>query len=274
LIVAAPGKLAFGEVISEGFGFFFGNIRLFFHLVTIPWILSLAIRVAGTLVAAESAVAALVEKAIDVLPTIMFVVGWQRLVLLGPQRVERLPGTGWTARETAFLGHLLKVAGMTFLLMAVFMITIWPVDPAALRAGPPIDPEVAQRYALAGPISFGFIVSLLLALRVSFGLAATSVDVPFSPRESWIYSRGQAWTIIAALFLVYFGGAFVTAVTHMLTLGIVAGALGAREGASVVASTASSLVSYGVIGLTVTMQAVIFRRLLGWREGTALATVA
>ena len=114
MIVAAPGKLAFGEVISEGFGFFFGNIRLFFHLVTIPWILSLAIRVAGTLVAAESAVAALVEKAIDVLPTIMFVVGWQRLVLLGPQRVERLPGTGWTARETAFLGHLLKVAGMTF----------------------------------------------------------------------------------------------------------------------------------------------------------------
>ena len=272
MIVAAPGKLAFGEVISEGFGFFFGNIRLFFHLVTIPWILSLAIRVLGSLVAAESAVAALVEKAVDVLPTIMFVVGWQRLVLLGPQRVERLPGTGWTARETAFLGHLLKVAGMTFLLMAVFMVTIWPVDPAAMRAGPAIDPEIAQRYALAGPLAFGFIVSLLLALRVSFGLAATSVDVPFTPRESWLYSRGQAWTIIAALFLVYFGGAFVTAMTHMLALGIVGGAMGAGAGTSIVAWTATVLVSYGVIGLTVTMQAVIFRRLLGWREGTALAT--
>ena len=268
--VAAPGKLAFGEVVSESFGFFLGNIRPFFHLVTIPWVLSLAIRVLGSLVAAESAVAALVEKAVDVLPTIMFVVGWQRLVLLGPQRLERLPGTGWTARETAFLVHLLKVAGMTFLLMAVFMITIWPVDPAALRAGPALDPEVAQRYALAGPLAFGFIVSMLLALRVSFGLAATSIDVPFSPRESWLYSRGQAWTIIAALFLVYFGGAFVTALTHMLTLGIVGGVLGAREGASLVAWTATVLVSYGVIGLTVTMQAVIFRRLVGWREGTSL----
>jgi hypothetical protein len=217
---------------------------------------------------------ALVEMAADVLPTIMFVVGWQRLVLLGPQRVDHLPGTAWTARETAFLGHLLKVAGMTFLLMAVFMITIWPVDPEALRAGPALDPEIARRYALAGPLAFGFIVSLLLALRVSFGLAGTSVDVPFAPRQSWAYSRGQAWTIIAALFLVYFGGAFVTAMTHMLTLGIVGGALGAREGASLVAWTATVLVSYGVIGLTVTVQATIFRKLLGWREGAPLPALA
>jgi len=116
-------------------------------------------------------------------------------------------------------------------------------------------------------------VSLLLALRVSFGLAATSVDVPFAPRQSWICSRGQAWPIIAGLFLVYFGGAFVTAMTHMMTLGIVGGALGARDGAALVAWTATVLVSYGVIGLTVTMQAVIFRRLLNWREGAALTTV-
>ncbi len=262
--------MSFGEVVSESFGFFFGNIRLFFHVVTIPWVLSIAIRVLGSMIAAESALAALVEKAIDVLPTVMFVVGWQRIVLLGPQRLERLPGTGWTAREQAFLVHLLKVAGMTFALMTVFMITIWPVDTAAMRAGPALDPEVARRYALAGPLAFGFIVSLLLALRVSFGLAATSVDVPFSPRLSWSYSRGNAWTIIAALFLAYFGGAFVTAMAHMVTLGVVAGALGAREGASVVAWTVTVLVSYGVIGLTVTMQAVIFRKLLGWREGAPL----
>ena len=44
----------------------------------------------------------------------------------------------------------------------------------------------------------------------------------------------------------------------------------AREGAALVAWTATVLVSYGVIGLTVTMQAVIFRKLLGWREGAPL----
>jgi hypothetical protein len=266
----AAGKLSFGETLSESFGFFFANIRLFFHIVTIPWIMSLAIRIVGNLLAVESAVAALVEKAVDVLPTVMFVVAWQRIVLLGPHRLDRLPGTGWSARESAYLGHLLKVAGMTFLLMAVFMITIWPVDPAALRAGPEIDPEIARRYALAGPLAFGFIVSLLLALRVSYGLAATAVDVPFSPRLSWIHSRGTVWPIVAALFFVYFGGAFVTAVAHMFVLGLMRGVFGAREAAYLVAWTTTVLVSYGVIAVTATVQAVIFRRLLGWREGAGL----
>ena len=97
----------------------------------------------------------------------MFMVAWQRLVLLGPHRIDRLPGLGWSSRETAWLGHLLKVAGMTFVLMAIFMITVGPMDPRALQAGAAIDPDIARRYALAGPLAFGFIVSLLLALRVS-----------------------------------------------------------------------------------------------------------
>ena len=82
----------------------------------------------------DSPLAALVEKAIDVVPTAMFMVAWQRLVLLGPHRIDRLPGLGWSSRETAWLGHLLKVAGMTFVLMAVFMITVGPMDPRTLRA--------------------------------------------------------------------------------------------------------------------------------------------
>jgi len=39
-------KLGFGEVLSESFEFFFSRLRLFFHLVTVPWILSIALRVA------------------------------------------------------------------------------------------------------------------------------------------------------------------------------------------------------------------------------------
>ena len=75
------------------------------------------------------------SRAVDVVPTAMFVVAWQRLVLLGPRRIEGLPGLGWSSRETAWLVHLLKVAGMTFVLMAIFMITVGPMDPRALRAG-------------------------------------------------------------------------------------------------------------------------------------------
>ena len=61
-----------------------------------------------------------------------------------------------------------------------------------------------------------------------------------------------------------------TCALPILVLGVVGGALGGGAGASLVAWTTTGLVSYGVIGLTVTMQAVIFRRLLGWREGIAL----
>lgn len=267
-------RLPFTEVMSESFGFFFGNLRLFFDLVTIPWIMSIVIRVAGSLVAAESAMAALIEKAVDVVPTVMFMVAWQRVVLLGPHRVDRLPGTAWTGRETAYLGHLLKVAGMTFLLMAAFMITVGTMDPRALQDGAAVDPEIARRYALAGPLAFGFIVSLLLALRVSYGLAATAVDVPFSPRHSWAHSRDNAWPIIGALFLVYFGGAFVTMVAGQLTAGLLRSLLGAREAAAIAGWAAAILVSYGAAAVAGTVQAVIFRRLLAWREGASLPALS
>lgn len=267
-------RLSFSEVLSESFGFFFANIRLFFDLVTIPWIMSIAIRMIGGLMSIESPLGALTEKAIDVVPTTMFVVAWQRLVLLGPHRIDRLPGLGWSSRETAWLGHLLKVAGMTFVLMAIFMITVGPLDPRALQAGAAIDPDVARRYTLAGPLAFGFIVSMLLALRVSFGLAATAVDVPFSPRLSWAHSRDNAWPIIGALFIVYFGGAFVTALVALLTHGVMRGVLRADEAAAVVSWTVAILASYGVVALTATAQAVIFRRLLAWREGAGLPAPA
>jgi len=267
-------RLSFSEVLSESFGHFFANLRLFFDLVTIPWIISIAIRVIGGLLSIDSPLGALIEKAIDVVPTTMFVVAWQRLVLLGPHRIDRLPGTGWSPRETAWLVHLLKVAGMTFVLMAVFMLTIGPMDPRALQAGAAIDPEVARRYALAGPLAFGFIVSLLLALRVSWGLAATAVDVPFSPRFSWAHSRGNAWPIIGALFVVYFGGAFVTAVAMLLTNAIMRGVLRADEAAAIVSWMVAILVAYGVMALTATVQALIFRRLLAWREGVGLPAVS
>ena len=139
----------------------------------------------------------LVEKALDIVPTVMFMVAWQRLVLLGPNRVDRLPGLGWSPRETAYLVHLIKVGGITFVLIARLRPDGGPMDYGALTTpGAPIDPDVAQRQALAAPLGAGFIVSVLLALRVSYGLAATAVDVPFSPRLSWAYGRGNGWTII------------------------------------------------------------------------------
>ena len=265
-------KLSFADVLSEGFGFFFANLRLFFHLVTIPWIMSLAIRLAGALLAEDSLLAVLIEKLLDVVPTVMFMVAWQRVVLLGPHRVDRPPGLAWSSRELAYLKHLIKVAGVTFLLVAAFALTVGTLDPATLESTAPLDPEAARRQAMAAPLAVGFFVSTLLALRVSYGLAATAVDVPFSPRFSWLYSRGNSWTIIGALFLAFFLSALVTAMATLIVYGIVRGVLAAQEGAAIVTWTVAILVSYAGAGIVATVQAVIFRRLLAWREGNPLPT--
>ena len=263
-------KLMFGELLTESFGFFFANLRLFFHIVTIPWIISLGIRIAGATIAEDSLVAMLVEKLADVIPTVMFTVGWQRAVLLGPRSGDRLPGLGWSSRETAYLLHLIKVFGITFVLVAALMFTVGPLDPGTIGVGAPLDPELMRRQAMAAPLIVGFIVSMLLALRVCYGLAATAVDVPFSPRLSWAYSRGNSWTIIGTLFLTFLVGAIVTAVVTLLVLAVARGVLGAQEAAVIITWTVAILVSYGAAALAATVEAVIFRRLLAWREGSTL----
>jgi hypothetical protein len=264
-------KLSFADVLSEGFGFFFANLRLFFQLVTIPWIMSVAIRIIGALLAEDSPLAMLIEKVLDVVPTVLFMVAWQRVVLLGAHRIDRPPGLVWSSREWAYLLHLVKVAGVTFLLVAAFVLTVGTLDPATLDS---LDPESARRQAMAAPLGAGLFVSTLLALRVSYGLAATAVDVPFSPRLSWAYSRGNSWTIIGALFLGFFLSALVTAMTMLIVFGVMRGMLGAEGGAAVVAWTIAILVSYGGAGIVATVQAVIFRRLLGWREGSPLPALS
>ena len=105
-------KLSFGGLVAQSFGFVFDNFGLFFHLVTIPWIASLVIRLLGATMPRDSLMPMLIEKAADMIPTVMFMVAWQRVVLLGPNRVGRLPGLGWSPRETAFLLHLIMLHAM------------------------------------------------------------------------------------------------------------------------------------------------------------------
>jgi hypothetical protein len=211
----------------------------------------------------------LAEKAVDVIPTVMFQVAWMRLLLLGPGRIERLPGLGWSRRETAFLIHLLKVAGVTFALIVAFTLTVGTIDPTMLGDAA-ADPALMRREAMAAPLGTGFIVSALLALRVSFGLAATAVDLPWSPRRSWAYGRGNSWTIIGSLFVILLAGAVVTSIAVIVPLSLMR-SLGADTAAAVVTWTIAILVSYGSAALVATTQAVIWRRLTAWREGVPVA---
>jgi len=132
------------------------------------------------------------------------------------------------------------------------------------------NPDLVRREAMAAPLGMGFIVSALLALRVSFGLAATAVDLPWSPRRSWAYGRGNGWAIIGSLFLVLVSGAIVTSVAVIVPLTVMR-SLGAETAAAIVTWTVAILVSYGSAALVATLQAVIWRRLTGWREGVPVA---
>lgn len=266
-------KLSFGGLVAQSFAFVFANLGLFFHLVTIPWIASLAIRLLGSLMTRDSLMPVLIEKAADMVPTVMFMVAWQRFVLLGPQNIGRLPGLGWSPREMAFLVHLIKIGGFTFVLLAAFVLTLGTVDPELLAAGAAADPEIARKQALAAPIGLGFTISIILALRVSYGLAATAIDEPFTPRLSWTYSRGNALTIIGVLFLVFFSGAMATTVATLVVLGLTRGVLGAGESAAIITWTAALLVSYVGTAVAATAQALIFRDLVGWRPGAQLTPV-
>ena len=253
-------KLSFSGILSQSFRFVFGNLRLFFHLVTIPWIVSLVLRIGGSLIDEDSLVTVLLEKAVDIVPTIMFMVAWMRLVLMGPNTVGRLPGTGWSTRETAFLVHLLKIGGITFALLAAFALTVGAIDPAMLGGGAPIDPEMARREALAAPFGAGFMVSALLALRVSFGLAATAIDLPFAPRQSWVLSRGNGWAIMGVLFVIFFTAAIATMVSALFSLTLMR-AIGAGSATAVIVWTVAILVSYAGTAVAATAQALIFRAL-------------
>ena len=55
-----------------------------------------------------------------------------------------------------------------------------------------------------------------------------------------------------------------------ITLGVMTGVLGAQEAAAVITWTVALLVSYAGCAVAATVQAVIFRTLLAWREGAAL----
>jgi hypothetical protein len=258
-------RLGVGEILGESFAFFFARLGLFFHLVTIPWIVSVLLRVFFSAATEHDLIVVLAEKAIDVIPTTMFMVAWMRLVLLGPERVERLPGTGWSRRETAFLVHLIQVGGITFALIVAFTLTLGTIDPATLGKGS-TDPDLMRREAMAAPLGTGFVVSAVLALRVSFGLAASAVDVPWSPRRSWTWGRGNAWPIIASLFLIMLAGAVATSMAVLLPLSVLRN-LGADSAAAIVTWTIAILVSYGGAAVVATAQAIIFRRLTQWRDG-------
>jgi len=263
-----PPRLIFSDLITEAFGHVTGNIRALFDIALVPTIISVGLSLAGRLLSGEKMepLEAMAIKIIDFIPTAMFAVAWYRLVLLGPNAVSATPGFGWTARERGYLGQLLLIAAIPIILHALFwMLMPWPME----MPGPGQLPPDVER---AMPVGFAFTVTAIIALRLSFGLVAPSVDVSWTPRLSWRYGKGNGPTILFALLLMMVIGVIVKALATAMLLALALGVFGPplTLGPWLLVTVVAETIAYLSIAPLVTVQALIFRALTGWSPGGPL----
>ncbi|HEX2886754.1 hypothetical protein [Vineibacter terrae] len=263
-----PPRLVFADLIADAFRHVTSNGRLLLDIALVPTIISVGLQLAGRLLSGErmEPLEAMAVKLFDFIPTAMFAVAWHRLVLLGPGALGGTPGFAWTARERGYLRQLLLIAAVPIILHALFwMVMPWPMEMP--NAGPlPPDVEAAM------PLGLAFTVTAIIALRLSFGLVAPSLDLAWTPHLSWRYGKGNGPIVLFALLLMMVIGLIVKAVATAILLTIALGLFGGplSLGPWLLVQVIAETIAYVSIAPLVTVQALIFRALTGWSPGTPL----
>jgi hypothetical protein len=273
-----PPRLIFSNLISDAFRVVTGHPRALLDIALVPTVISVALSLAGRLLSGDrlDLMEAMIVRLADFVPTAMFAVAWYRLVLLGPQAVAGTPGLGWTPRERGYLGQFLSIAAIPIVLYALFaMMMPWPMPMPA--PGAPLPPGVEA----AMPLGLAFTVTAIIALRLSFGLVAPSVDLGWTPNLSWRYGKGNGATILFSLLLMMVIGMVVKVMISAVLLGIIGSLFGAVDTASgqrlplsigpwLLLAVAVETVAYVTIAPLITVQALIFRAVTGFAPGGPL----
>lgn len=179
----------------------------------------------------------------------VFGVGWHRLILLGPERAGGGLGVQLGLRELRYFFRL-WVCFLGMIMIAGFLSYI---DVAiALRAG--VSPYSTL------PIAYlGFIPITAYALgRLGPSFAAIAVDLPAEMSRSWKATMGNGRRLLALYLLAGFGWFAVPAL-----LGALAGLIGLGELAPYALLFISAFVSTALLAVLVTINALVFRRLVG-----------
>ncbi|HJQ59991.1 MAG TPA: hypothetical protein VJ890_24005 [Vineibacter sp.] len=272
-----PPRLIFADLISDAFRVVTGHPRALLDLALVPTVISVALSMAGRLLSGDrlELFEAMIVRLADFVPTAMFAVAWYRLVLLGPQAVVGTPGLGWTPRERGYLGQFLAIAAIPIVLYALFaMLMPWPMQMPA--PGAPLPPGVEA----AMPLGLAFTITAIIALRLSYGLVAPSVDLTWSPNLSWRYGKGNGATILFSMLLMMVIGMVVKVLITMVLLAIAVSlfgtfdASGTRQPLSIgpwlLVTLAVETVAYVAIAPLITVQALIFRAVTGFAPGGPL----
>lgn len=179
----------------------------------------------------------------------IFGVGWHRLILLGPERAGGGLGVQLGLRELRFFFRmwLCFIAAFT---VGMFLSTIEVA--IAMRIG--VDPMATL------PIAYlGFIPVVTYAIgRLGPSFAAIAIDLPSEMKRSWQATMGNGGRLLALYLLAGFGWFAVPAL-----LGAVAGLLGLGEVAPYALLFVSAFVSTALLAVLITINALVFRRLVG-----------
>jgi hypothetical protein len=138
-----------------------------------------------------------------------------------------------------------------------------------MEIGPgPLPPGVEA----AMPVGLAFTVTAIIALRLSFGLVAPSVDLAWRPHLSWRYGKGNGATILFALLLLMVIGMIVKAIATAILLALAVSLFDRplTVGPWLIVTVVSETVAYVSIAPLVTVQALIFRAVTGWMPGQPL----
>jgi hypothetical protein len=180
----------------------------------------------------------------------VFGVGWHRLILLGPRAVHGL-GVAIARRELAYFGRI----WLCFLGIVIFTAVFSTLE-YALAGLLHADP---RSYLALASVGYGLVVIYTLG-RLGLTFAALSVDQALGFSGSWRVTRGEGPRILAIFFVV---GLAWLVVTYVFTT--LARLLSLGQAAPYSLLFINAVLSSALIAVLVTINAVLFRQLSGWR---------
>jgi hypothetical protein len=193
----------------------------------------------------------LLTAVIEFLLFAVFAVGWHRVILLGRQRAGGGLGVELGFRELRYFGRLWICVLGSFAIATVFTFVEQIIGTAVA-----LSPEA---FMAAAEVSY-ILASAYVFCRIGPAFAALSVDHPLNFVQSWQATRGNGLRLMAIYLLAAAGWLLVS-----LCFGLVAGALGLSEAAPYTLILVNAVAFAGMFALLVTINAIVFRRLTGWK---------
>ncbi len=269
---AAVRNVPVGETIRAAYGAVFGSLGLLLKAAALPFLLSIVVLFLAVM-AGDNAVLSFVLTVVGFVPYTLFGVAWHRLTLLGPGRGAPVAFPAWRRRHWRFLGYVVAVTGL-FYLLAAPILALGIGGQGTVIEGPRLLLMIAM--VLVGIVGLPYVL-----VRLSFVFPAVAVDENYTLKEAWVHTRGQGFRLLATLIL--------TALPMLIVVWLVGSLLGSlvlpeiaveggagspeealRQALSENAATFAlaqlvlAVLNYIVMALVVSAISIAFRLCTGW----------